>query len=148
MLKNILWTVSSRYGAQALAILSNVWLARVLGADGFGEYALAYTATTPDNLQTVIPACIATGLEPLPALQEVLQVAPNPTADSWTVTFAPIVGIDRLVVTDLSGKTWRDLVVKGQQAIVIPTTDLASGMYVLQAFSGNKLVDSVKVARQ
>lgn len=114
----------------------------------FGEYALAYTATTPDNLQTVIPACIATGLEPLPALQEVLQVAPNPTADSWTVTFAPIVGIDRLVVTDLSGKTWRDLVVKGQQAIVIPTTDLASGMYVLQAFSGNKLVDSVKVARQ
>lgn len=41
MLKNIIWTVLSRYGAQGLAVISNVLLARYLGADGFGEYALA-----------------------------------------------------------------------------------------------------------
>lgn len=52
MLKNILWTVSSRYGAQALAILSNVWLARVLGADGFGEYALASAVLLVGNAFT------------------------------------------------------------------------------------------------
>ena len=41
MLKNIIWTVLSRYGAQGLAVLSNILLARYLGVDGFGEYALA-----------------------------------------------------------------------------------------------------------
>jgi O-antigen/teichoic acid export membrane protein len=37
--KNILWTVTSRFGSQILAITSNVLLARYLGAVGFGEYA-------------------------------------------------------------------------------------------------------------
>jgi O-antigen/teichoic acid export membrane protein len=41
MLKNITWTVLSRYGAQGLAVISNILLARYLGAEGFGEYALA-----------------------------------------------------------------------------------------------------------
>lgn len=41
MLKNIIWTVLSRYGAQGLAVVSNILLARYLGAEGFGEYALA-----------------------------------------------------------------------------------------------------------
>lgn len=41
MLKNITWTVLSRYGAQGLAVISNIMLARYLGAEGFGEYALA-----------------------------------------------------------------------------------------------------------
>lgn len=41
MLKNIIWTVFSRYGAQGLAVVSNILLARYLGAEGFGEYALA-----------------------------------------------------------------------------------------------------------
>jgi len=41
MLKNITWTVSARYFAQGLSVLANVLLARYLGADGFGEYALA-----------------------------------------------------------------------------------------------------------
>ncbi|HRQ22822.1 MAG TPA: oligosaccharide flippase family protein [Anaerolineales bacterium] len=37
--KNILWTVGSRYGSQALAVISNLLLARYLGSAGFGEYA-------------------------------------------------------------------------------------------------------------
>lgn len=37
--KNILWTVASRYGSQALAVASNLLLARYLGSAGFGEYA-------------------------------------------------------------------------------------------------------------
>jgi O-antigen/teichoic acid export membrane protein len=37
--KNILWTVGSRYGSQALAVVSNLLLARYLGSAGFGEYA-------------------------------------------------------------------------------------------------------------
>ena len=41
MLKNIIWTVLSRYGAQGLAVVSNILLARYLGVEGFGEYALA-----------------------------------------------------------------------------------------------------------
>lgn len=41
MLKNITWTVLSRYGAQGLAVITNILLARYLGAEGFGEYALA-----------------------------------------------------------------------------------------------------------
>jgi O-antigen/teichoic acid export membrane protein len=41
MLKNIIWTVLSRYGAQGLAVISNILLARYLGVEGFGEYALA-----------------------------------------------------------------------------------------------------------
>lgn len=39
LLENIGWTVLSRIGTQALAVLSNVLLARYLGSDGFGEYA-------------------------------------------------------------------------------------------------------------
>lgn len=41
MLNNIAWTVTSRYVAQGMAVLSNILLARYLGADGFGEYTLA-----------------------------------------------------------------------------------------------------------
>ncbi len=41
MLKNIIWTVLSRYGAQGLAVVSNILLARYIGVEGFGEYALA-----------------------------------------------------------------------------------------------------------
>ncbi|GAB4496724.1 MAG: hypothetical protein OHK003_02850 [Anaerolineales bacterium] len=41
MLNSIAWTVVSRYIAQGVAVLSNILLARYLGADGFGEYALA-----------------------------------------------------------------------------------------------------------
>lgn len=41
MLNNIAWTVTSRYIAQGMVVLSNILLARYLGADGFGEYALA-----------------------------------------------------------------------------------------------------------
>lgn len=37
--KNIFWTVFSRFGSQILLIVSNVLLARYLGAVGFGEYA-------------------------------------------------------------------------------------------------------------
>ena len=37
--KNILWTVLSRFGAQGIAVISNVLLARYLGSIGFGEYA-------------------------------------------------------------------------------------------------------------
>jgi len=40
VLRNIGWTVISRLGVQGLAVLSNVLLARLLGRDGFGEYAL------------------------------------------------------------------------------------------------------------
>lgn len=39
LLKNIGWTVLSRIGAQGIAVLSNILLARYLGRDGFGEYA-------------------------------------------------------------------------------------------------------------
>ena len=41
MLKNIAWTVLSRYSAQILAIVANVLLVRYLGTSGYGEYALA-----------------------------------------------------------------------------------------------------------
>jgi O-antigen/teichoic acid export membrane protein len=37
--KNILWTVVSRFGAQAMLAVSNILLARYLGSSGFGEYA-------------------------------------------------------------------------------------------------------------
>lgn len=38
---NVVWTVLSRYGVQALSLVSNVLLVRYLGAAGYGEYALA-----------------------------------------------------------------------------------------------------------
>ena len=37
--KNILWTVSSRFGAQVILAVSHLLLARYLGSSGFGEYA-------------------------------------------------------------------------------------------------------------
>jgi O-antigen/teichoic acid export membrane protein len=37
--KNMLWTVISRIGAQAMLAVSNILLARYLGGSGFGEYA-------------------------------------------------------------------------------------------------------------
>lgn len=37
--KNILWTTVSRFGAQIIAVISNLLLARYLGSAGFGEYA-------------------------------------------------------------------------------------------------------------
>lgn len=52
MLKNIAWTVSSRYGAQGLGFASNILLARLLGADGFGEYALASAVLLVGNAFT------------------------------------------------------------------------------------------------
>ena len=41
MIKKITWIVLTRYTAQALSVFSNILLARYLGVDGFGEYALA-----------------------------------------------------------------------------------------------------------
>jgi O-antigen/teichoic acid export membrane protein len=37
--KNILWILSSRFGAQVILAVSNLLLARYLGSSGFGEYA-------------------------------------------------------------------------------------------------------------
>ena len=39
--KNVIWTILSRYGAQGLAVITNILLARHLGVSGYGEYALA-----------------------------------------------------------------------------------------------------------
>ena len=52
MLKNITWTVSARYVAQGLAVASNILLARYLGVDGFGEYALASSVLLIGNAFT------------------------------------------------------------------------------------------------
>jgi len=52
MLRNITWTVSARYIAQGLAVVSNILLARYLGADGFGEYALASSVLLIGNAFT------------------------------------------------------------------------------------------------
>lgn len=52
MLKNIAWMVSSRYAAQGLAVLSNIVLARLLGVEGFGEYALASAVLLVGNAFT------------------------------------------------------------------------------------------------
>ena len=40
MLKNIASTVFSHYSSQVIALVTNVLLARYLGGEGFGEYAL------------------------------------------------------------------------------------------------------------
>lgn len=37
--KNIFWVISSRFGTQIIAVISNLLLARYLGSGGFGEYA-------------------------------------------------------------------------------------------------------------
>lgn len=47
--KNILWTVGARYGSQALAVVSNLLLARYLGGAGFGEYAFITAAVLIGN---------------------------------------------------------------------------------------------------
>ena len=52
MLKNITWIVSARYVAQGLAVASNILLARYLGVDGFGEYALASSVLLIGNAFT------------------------------------------------------------------------------------------------
>jgi O-antigen/teichoic acid export membrane protein len=47
--KNILWTAGARYGSQALAVVSNLLLARYLGGAGFGEYAFMTAAVLIGN---------------------------------------------------------------------------------------------------
>lgn len=50
--KNILWTVLSRFGAQGIAVISNVLLARYLGSIGFGEYAFVSAVALIGNALT------------------------------------------------------------------------------------------------
>ena len=50
--KNILWTVLSRFGAQGIAVISNVLLARYLGSIGFGEYAFVSAVVLIGNALT------------------------------------------------------------------------------------------------
>lgn len=52
MLRNITWTVLSRYIAQGLAVATNILLARYLGVDAFGEYALASSVLLIGNAFT------------------------------------------------------------------------------------------------
>ena len=50
--KNILWTVLSRFGAQGIAVISNLLLARYLGSIGFGEYAFVSAVVLIGNALT------------------------------------------------------------------------------------------------
>lgn len=52
MLKNIAWTVLSRYGVQGLSLVSNILLVRYLGAGGYGEYALSSSVLLIGNAFT------------------------------------------------------------------------------------------------
>jgi len=52
MLKNVAWTVLSRYGAQGLSLVSNILLVRYLGAARYGEYALASSVMLIGNAFT------------------------------------------------------------------------------------------------
>ncbi|MBI2332131.1 MAG: oligosaccharide flippase family protein [Chloroflexi bacterium] len=52
MLKNITWTVLSRYGVQGISLVSNILLVRYLGADGYGEYALSSSVMLIGNAFT------------------------------------------------------------------------------------------------
>ncbi|MCB0100480.1 MAG: oligosaccharide flippase family protein [Anaerolineales bacterium] len=52
LLRDVAWVVLSRYGAQGLGFLANILLARLLGVDGFGEYALASAVLLVGNAFT------------------------------------------------------------------------------------------------
>ncbi len=52
LVKNISWTVLSRFGTQGFAVISNVLLARHLGREGFGEYAFISSVVLIGNAFT------------------------------------------------------------------------------------------------
>lgn len=64
-----------------------------------------------------------------------LKVFPNPTTVLLTIQNPNNIAIDKISITDLAGKTVRQ---QEQNATQINVEQLASGMYILQAYSGEE----------
>jgi hypothetical protein len=64
-----------------------------------------------------------------------ITVFPNPTASVVNLNFSNNVVIDKVVVTDISGKT---VLEQNQNTAKINVEKLAIGLYILEAYSGNE----------
>ena len=64
-----------------------------------------------------------------------VKVFPNPATTILTIQNPNNITIDKITITDLTGKTVRE---QEQNTTQINVAQLASGMYILQAFSGEK----------
>ena len=68
-------------------------------------------------------------------LEEKITVFPNPTKDFLTLQNPSNTTIDKVIVTDLAGKT---ILQQNQNTTQVDVQNLAKGMYLLQIFSGEK----------
>jgi hypothetical protein len=62
-----------------------------------------------------------------------VRVYPNPTAEILNIEIEDNISLDKIAVTDVSGKT---VIVQTETTTQINTENLANGMYLIQAFSG------------
>ena len=69
-----------------------------------------------------------------------LEIFPNPFSTS--ITLNNIQGYSRLLITNIIGKTVRDIQITGYETTTIPTDDLNNGIYllILQAEDGERVV--------
>ena len=63
-----------------------------------------------------------------------ISIFPNPTNDILSLKLPNNIAIDKITITDLTGKTVKE---QSQNTEVIHVENLATGIYVLQATSGN-----------
>jgi aminopeptidase N len=117
------------------------------------QFSLAYTPTVSgieiDPANWVLNTTGKVERNPALGLNELTSntvlVFPNPTYDNWLV-----IGLNKsydLALTDLSGRTlWRgnNGTVKN---IVVPASQYASGMYLLQLFENNKRTETIKLIK-
>lgn len=109
-------------GGYVTAGSSNLANGDVTEHQGNGDYWIVKLAT--DTLNTTV------------FFKNVLKVFPNPTKAILTIQNPNNVTIDKLVITDLAGKT---ILQQEQNATQINVEQLASGMYILQAYSGEEI---------
>lgn len=78
---------------------------------------------------------ITLGTEKLEIANATITVFPNPTKDLLTIQNASNNEIDKVIVSDVSGKTNLQ---QNQNTNQVDVQNLAKGMYILQAFSGKE----------
>lgn len=78
---------------------------------------------------------ITLGTDQPKIVEEKITVFPNPTKDFLTIQNSSNATIDKVIVTDTSGKT---ILQQNQNTTQVDVQNLAKGMYLLQIFSGEK----------
>jgi hypothetical protein len=108
---------------------------KVLGYNMYRYNSTTSSYELTDRTTHNYNSAINLSTEQLEIADKKITVFPNPTTDFLNIQNTSNTAIDKVIVTDLAGKT---ILQQNQNTTQVDVQNLAKGMYLLQVFSGDK----------